>query len=79
MHTVGDRGQIEANVMTEQAKKPAERSERAIEGEDEAGRRAARKRKLDEALETGLHGTFPGSDPVAITQPPRSSRDKGRR
>jgi len=32
-------------------------------------RDAARKRHLDEALELGLEETFPGSDPVSITQP----------
>jgi hypothetical protein len=37
---------------------------------------AERKKALDEALDAGLEGTFPGSDPVAVTQPPRSPRDK---
>ncbi|MGB6538041.1 MAG: hypothetical protein WBF58_18990 [Xanthobacteraceae bacterium] len=37
---------------------------------------AERKKMLDEALEAGLEGTFPGSDPVAVTQPPPSARDK---
>jgi hypothetical protein len=32
--------------------------------------------KLDDALEIGLEGTFPGSDPVSVTQPPHSVRDK---
>jgi len=32
--------------------------------------------KLDDALERGLEDSFPGSDPVAITQPPHSARDK---
>jgi hypothetical protein len=27
------------------------------------------KRKLDEALEEGLEETFPGSDPVSVTEP----------
>jgi hypothetical protein len=31
---------------------------------------------LDETLEKGLEDTFPGSDPVAVTQPPHSPRDK---
>ncbi len=31
---------------------------------------------LDDKLEQGLEESFPGSDPVAITQPPPSSRDK---
>ncbi len=29
------------------------------------------KRRLDEALEEGLKGTFPGSDPVAVIEPAR--------
>ena len=33
------------------------------------------KRRLDEALEEGLEETFPGSDPVNITQPPPSKGD----
>ena len=28
------------------------------------------KRRLDDALEEGLEETFPGSDPVNVTQPP---------
>ena len=34
------------------------------EGSDDA-----EKRRLDEALEEGLEETFPGSDPVNVTQP----------
>ncbi len=33
------------------------------------------KRRLDEALEEGLEETFPGSDPVNVTQPPPSRED----
>jgi len=33
------------------------------------------KRKLDEALEEGLEETFPGSDPVSVTQPAPSKAD----
>jgi hypothetical protein len=33
------------------------------------------KRKLDDALEEGLEETFPGSDPVNVTQPPPSKDD----
>ena len=40
---------------------------------DEA--KSAEKRKLDEALEEGLEETFPGSDPVSITQPEPSKAD----
>ena len=31
------------------------------------------KRQLDEALDEGLEETFPGSDPVNVTQPPPST------
>ena len=40
---------------------------------------ANQKKKLDDALELGLEGTFPGSDPVSVTQPPHSPHDKPRR
>jgi hypothetical protein len=32
--------------------------------------------RLDDALEQGLEDTFPGSDPVSVTQPPASVYDK---
>ena len=32
--------------------------------------------RLDEALEQGLEDSFPGSDPVSVTQPPSSPYDK---
>jgi hypothetical protein len=35
-----------------------------------------RKEELDDTLDLGLEDTFPGSDPVAVTQPPPSARDK---
>ena len=37
--------------------------------------KGADKRRLDEALEEGLEETFPGSDPVSVTQPPPSKAD----
>ena len=56
--------------------KTVERSE----GHDrEAKRReqaAKRKEELDDALDQGLEDSFPGSDPVSVTQPPASARDK---
>jgi hypothetical protein len=33
------------------------------------------KRQLEQALEEGLEETFPGSDPVNVTQPPPSRQD----
>ena len=35
----------------------------------------AEKRRLEEALDEGLEETFPGSDPVSVTQPPPSKAD----
>jgi hypothetical protein len=35
----------------------------------------AEKRRLDDALEEGLEETFPGSDPVNVTQPAPSKAD----
>ena len=42
-------------------------------------REEKRKRELDESLERGLEETFPGSDPVAITQPPHGVHDNKKR
>jgi hypothetical protein len=39
------------------------------------GSEGAEKRRLDEALEEGLEETFPGSDPVNVTQPAPSRGD----
>jgi hypothetical protein len=35
----------------------------------------AEKRRLDQALDEGLEETFPGSDPVNVTQPAPSRGD----
>jgi hypothetical protein len=37
-----------------------------------------RRKTFDEALDYGLEDTFPGSDPVAVTQPAPSACDKDR-
>ena len=36
----------------------------------------ARKKKLEKSLERGLEDTFPGSDPINVTQPPPTPGDK---
>ena len=50
------------------------------DAKDRAGKRREesekRKDALDERLDEGLEETFPGSDPVSVTQPPHSARDK---
>jgi hypothetical protein len=40
------------------------------------GDKDTEKRRLDEALEEGLEETFPGSDPVNVTQPAPSKQDQ---
>ena len=55
-----------------------------LKDDEAAGKRrreedATQKKKLDDALEVGLEETFPGSDPVSVTQPPHSPYDKPRR
>jgi hypothetical protein len=37
--------------------------------------KGAEKRRLDDELEEGLEETFPGSDPVSVTQPAPSKPD----
>jgi hypothetical protein len=47
-------------------------------GDERKHRQAECQKSLDEALECGLRDTFPGSDPVAVTQPPPSALDKNK-
>jgi hypothetical protein len=55
-----------------------ERDDKSLE-EVRRDQRAQRKEKLDDALDRGLEDSFPGSDPVSVTQPPPSARDKRNR
>jgi hypothetical protein len=49
---------------------------RRREKEDKQAREARQHALLDEALELGLEESFPGSDPVSVTQPPSSAYDR---
>ena len=42
---------------------------------DEIGK-ARNKTQVDKSLEKGLEDSFPGSDPVNVTQPAKSRQDK---
>jgi hypothetical protein len=44
-------------------------------GAEKSTGKNADKRRLDQALEEGLEETFPGSDPVNVTQPAPSKAD----
>jgi hypothetical protein len=56
------------NEVLEEKKK---RGETEKEREDELTRR-----RLENSLEEGLKDSFPASDPINVTQPPPSARDK---
>jgi hypothetical protein len=60
--------------------RPSRRDRTDFEEELDLGERKAlaaeRKKTLDEALDRALEDTFPGSDPVAVTQPAPSACDK---
>jgi hypothetical protein len=47
-------------------------------GDARKQRQAECRKSLEDALDRGLQDTFPGSDPVAVTQPPPSARDKNK-
>ena len=39
---------------------------------------AAEKQRLEDALEEGLEETFPGSDPISVTQPAPTRDEEGK-
>jgi hypothetical protein len=51
-------------------------AEHEVDEKTRRGREEARKRKLERSLEQGLEDSFPGSDPINVTQPPPSVADK---
>jgi hypothetical protein len=58
--------------MSGQTKKKKNDPTRRGGGTEPAPRRHA---TLDDQLEQGLEESFPGSDPVAVTEPPHSPHD----
>ena len=54
----------------------AEQEAKRRERDERQARQARIQAELDEALDLGLEGSFPGSDPVSVTQPPPSAYDK---
>ena len=49
---------------------------RTVSRTDEGSEVRAEKRRLDDALDEGLKGTFPASDPVNVVQPAPSKGDR---
>jgi hypothetical protein len=54
----------------------AEQEAKRRERDERQARQARIHAELDEALDLGLEESFPGSDPVSVTQPPPSAYDK---
>jgi len=53
-------------------------AEHEVDEKTRREREGARKRKLEKSLEQGLEDSFPGSDPINVTQPPPSVADKSK-
>jgi nicotinate phosphoribosyltransferase len=53
------------NEKQEQQRKEREAKERAA--------KAKERERLERSLEEGLRDTFPASDPISVTQPPRQN------
>ena len=49
-------------------------AEHEVDEKTRRERDEAQKRKLEKSLEQGLEDSFPGSDPINVTQPPPSAR-----
>lgn len=52
------------------------RSKLARDDDREAKRNRDQAQRLERALDEGLEETFPASDPVNVTQPPKSKEDR---
>jgi hypothetical protein len=66
-----DRNRATPNDTVSQADIDRKRRQEAREEERDAARH-----KADPSLERGLEGTFPASDAVNVTQPPKSPQDR---
>ncbi len=50
--------------------------EHEVDDKTKRDREEAQKRRLEKSLERGLEDSFPGSDPINVTQPPPTKGDK---
>jgi len=66
-----DRNRATPNEVVSQADIDRKRRQEAREEQRDQPRH-----KADKSLDRGLEGTFPASDPVNVTQPPKSPQDK---
>ena len=54
-------------------------AEHELDDKRKGDREEAQKRRLERSLEQGLEDSFPASDPINVTQPPKSVGDKTKR
>jgi hypothetical protein len=54
-------------------------AEHELDDKRKGDREEAQKRTLERSLEQGLEDSFPASDPINVTQPPKSVGDKTKR
>jgi len=59
--------------MAKKSKKPTRKSKakKRTPAKKKPARKSATKKRLERKLEAGLEESFPGSDPVAVTDPTR--------
>jgi hypothetical protein len=53
--------------------------EEELDDKSKRDREEVRKRRLERSLERGLEDSFPASDPINVTQPAPTRRDKRRK
>ena len=53
--------------------------EEELDDKTKRDREEVRKRRLERSLEQGLEDSFPASDPINVTQPAPTRRDKRRK
>ena len=54
-------------------------AEHELDDKRKGDREEAQRRRLERSLEQGLEDSFPASDPINVTQPPKSVGDKTKR
>jgi hypothetical protein len=54
-------------------------AEHELDDKRKGDREETQKRRLERSLEQGLEDSFPASDPISVTQPPKSVGDKKKR
>jgi hypothetical protein len=64
-----------AKKSKRKAKKAKKKKTKKVQKRAPSGTRKLKRRKLEKKLDEGLLETFPGSDPVALTDPVRTIKE----